>query len=272
MTAPNNPMEIAPRAGEVASHHRHSFTLIELLVVVAIISILASLLLPALTKARNRARLSACQNNLKQVGLGMIIYGDEHDSWGPFVSWQFGNILLYYSSIRDALGLPVLPEKMTAEGGSPYKCPDWRSESEVVLGKPLTHNGFGANSFTMGYALSFGSSVKNYSASTTAYGWSLPWTVQKGNGPCPNTKFLGASYFSDDGSHGVFLNEPSAQAMAGDVVRHKTIPALVYGLYPAPHDGASNIVFFDGHVRTYPVHVQTNRIDYWGGFLRWGGE
>ena len=58
-------------------------TLIEILVVVAIIGILASLLLPTLGKARGKARLSVCLNNMKQISMGMSMYAEDNNGSAP---------------------------------------------------------------------------------------------------------------------------------------------------------------------------------------------
>jgi prepilin-type N-terminal cleavage/methylation domain-containing protein/prepilin-type processing-associated H-X9-DG protein len=75
-----NNLQRARQAG-----HRTGFTLIELLVVIAIIAILAAILFPVFARARENARRSSCQSNLKQIGLGLMQYTQDYDERTPRV-------------------------------------------------------------------------------------------------------------------------------------------------------------------------------------------
>lgn len=70
-----------------SSRSQRGFTLIELLVVIAIIGVLASLLLPALAKAKSQASRTSCVNSLRQVILSARLYSDEYDDRLPWPNW-----------------------------------------------------------------------------------------------------------------------------------------------------------------------------------------
>jgi prepilin-type N-terminal cleavage/methylation domain-containing protein len=67
----------------MSKRSRRGFTLIELLVVIAIIAILAAILFPVFARAREKARQSSCQSNLKQIGLAFTMYAQDYDEKMP---------------------------------------------------------------------------------------------------------------------------------------------------------------------------------------------
>lgn len=103
------------------TRRRSGFTLIELLVVIAIIAILAAILFPIFSGVKERARFTACQNNLSQIGKAMKMYGDDNNGMFP-MAWE------WRKGVQSEPGLQEALAKYVGRSEKIFACPSDRGD------------------------------------------------------------------------------------------------------------------------------------------------
>ncbi len=128
----------------------NKFTLIELLIVIAIIAILASMLLPALNKSRERAKATACMSNLKQTGQAFFFYADDYKGYliasGSYLPGAYSNAGTWFANLSILKYLPnVAKSGVVGKTGTVTwnKYGIWNCPSKPVHETDAVRSGYG---------------------------------------------------------------------------------------------------------------------------------
>lgn len=227
----------------VSPRHKGGFTLIELLVVIAIIAILAAMLLPALARAREKARQASCMGNLRQLSLAFMMYAsdfDDHVVPGKLGPAGTFSVPLWFELLAPYVGATLYPPWAVAGGHEIFRCPSDTLPPGVWagVGTVVTHD-----------TVSYGYNLMNVGYSGR---WDPVWR-RVGRIPEPGRTIV----FADSWGH------RTTQA------RRFMLLDWDFGLATGRHGGGVNILFLDGSVRWRPAsEFPTNFAPPWGRM--WG--